>query len=107
MAEAGAEASPAGARRGVRSFAESSQFSLVEEWKDGKELIPKPQVKWIIVDQKKEDQTSNGVVRRNQQVSVHEMGKKQQIHEDARKMHRTKNIVGKLWTMENASIERS
>ena len=37
----------------------------------------------------KRDEASNGRVRGNQQVSVHEVWKKQQILEDVRKMHRT------------------
>ena len=68
----------------VRSFAVYSQLSLsVEEWKDCEELKPKPKDKWTFVDKKKGDEASDGVVRGNQQVSVHEVWKKQQIHEDA------------------------
>ena len=49
---------------------------------------------WI--RKKRGDETSNGVVRGNQQVSVHEVLKKQQIHEDARKMHRTNNFCQQI-----------
>ena len=37
---------------------------------------------------KREDEISNGVVCGNQQVSVHEVWKKQQIHADGRIMYR-------------------
>ena len=34
---------------------------------------------------------------------MHEVWKRQQVHEDARKMHKTKILVGKLWKMVKAS----
>ena len=37
---------------------------------------------------------------------MHEMGKKQQVHEDARKMYRTKIFVGKFWKVEKATPGR-
>ena len=40
--------------------------------------------------QNRGDETSNGVVSVSQQVSMHEVWTKQQVHEDARKMRRTK-----------------
>ena len=67
---------------------------LVEEWYDCEERKPKPKEKWIFVDQKtRGDETSNGVVPGSQQVLVHEVWEEQQIHEDTRKVHRTKTIV--------------
>ena len=67
-----------------------------------------PKEKRTFADQKKRgDETSNGVVRGNQQVSVHEVWKKQQIQKDAKKMHRTKICVWEFWKMVKASIGRS
>ena len=61
----------------------SSFHCQVTEWKGCDERKPKPKEKWIFVDQKKRgDETSNGVVRGSQQVSMHEVWKKQQVHEE-------------------------
>ena len=69
MAEARVETMQQEREGGVRSFAVCSQ-----QRKDCEELKPKPKEKWIFVDQKKRgDETSNGVSRGNQQVSVHEV----------------------------------
>ena len=78
---------------GARSFAVCSPsfHCVVEERKDCEELKPKPKEKWVFVDLKNEvTKHRTEWCAENQQVSVHEVWKKQQIHEDARKMHRTK-----------------
>ena len=46
--------------------------------------------------------TTDGVVCRGQQVSMHEVWKRQQVHEDARKMHRDKVPVRNFWKMEKS-----
>ena len=56
--------------------------------------------------EKRGNETSNGVVRGNQQVSVHELWKKQQKHEDARNMHRTKNVVGTFGKLKKRQLGR-
>ena len=72
----------------------ASFHCLVEEWTDCEELKPKPKEKLIFVDQKKE-----GTKHRTEwwaetnKYRCMRCGKKQQIHEDARKMHRTKILV--------------
>ena len=71
----------------------ASFHCLVEEWKDCEELKPKPKEKCGFSRIRKKDETSNGVARGNQQLSVHEMWKRKQIHEDGRKMHGTKIFV--------------
>ena len=47
------------------------------------------------------------MVRGNQQVSVHEVREEQQIHEDARKVHRTEIIAKCFWEVVKASYWRS
>ena len=42
-------------------------------------------------------ETSNGVVSGSQQVSMREVWKRQQIHEEAKKMHRTQIFVKHFW----------
>ena len=70
----------------------ASFHCLVEEWKDCEELKPPPKEKWIFVDKKRE-------VAKHQtewcatQMSMHEMWKRQQVHEDAKEMCRTE-ILG-------------
>ena len=55
----------------------ASFHCFVEEWKDCEDLKRKPKEKWNFVDQQKRgDETSNGVVRGNQLVSVREVWKK-------------------------------
>ena len=48
-------------------------------------------------EKKTRDETSNGVVRKNQQVSVREVWRKEHVHEAARKIHRTKKFVRRFW----------
>ena len=77
----------------MRSFAVCSQFHcLVEEWKDCEELKPQPKERWTFSDKKREE-----TVHRSecccQQESVHEMWKKQQVHENARTMYRAEVLV--------------
>ena len=56
-------------------YAASFQCS-VEEWKDCRELKPKPKEKWTFVDQKREEnETSNRMVCPDQQVSRYEVWK--------------------------------
>ena len=52
------------------------------------------------------NEASNGVVCGSRQVSMYEMWKRKQIHEDARKMHRTNILVKKFGEMEKASSGR-
>ena len=79
----------------------------VEEWKDCDELKPKPKDKLIFCGpEKRGNEASNGVVSSRGKVSMHE-SKRQQVHEDARKMHRAKILVNKFGKMEKASSGRS
>ena len=48
----------------------------------------------------REYEASNRVVRGSRQVSMYELWKRKQIHEDARKMHRTETPVKKFGKME-------
>ena len=60
----------------------------------------------FFVDQKKRgNETSNGVVCRNQQVLMHEVGRRQQVYEDARKMHRTKILEKMMENWESVTLE--
>ena len=91
-------------RRGVRSFAVCSQFHcLVEAWKDCEELKPQPKEKWTFVDKKREE-TRHRSECCCQQVSVHEMWKKQQVHENARTMCRAEVLVKELGKMKESDI---
>ena len=54
---------------------------------------------------KRGDETSNGMVCRSQQVSMHEVWEKQQTHEDARKMRRTKICQQILGNGESVTLE--
>ena len=65
---------------------------MVEEWKDCEELKPKSREKWIFVN-KKGKEASDGVVCDTEEVSVYEMRKEQQEHEDARKCGGPKWLV--------------
>ena len=49
----------------------------------------------------------NSVVRGSGQVSMHEMRKRKQIHEDARQMYRTKSLVKKFEEMGKAPSGRT
>ena len=61
---------------------------------DCEELEPKSQEKLIFSDKKSEETNHRTYfVCRNRQVSMYDILKRQQIHEDVRKSHRTKNIV--------------
>ena len=53
------------------------------------------------------NETSNRVVRGSKQVSMYEMRKRKQIHEDARQMQWTKFIVEKIGKMEMSPFGRS
>ena len=68
---------------------------LVEEWKDCEELKPKPKEKWIFVDKKRED-TKHRTEWCAEANKYRCMWKRQQVHEDARKMHRTTILVGNM-----------
>ena len=57
--------------------------------------------------EKRGDEASNGVVCGSHQVSMHEVCKRQQVHEDARNMHRADVLVRKIGKMENVSPGRS
>ena len=76
----------------------ASFHCLVVQWKDCEELKPKPKEKWIFVDKKSEEA---------KQVSVYEMWKRKQIHEDVRKMYRTKILVKKFGKMVKVSSGKS
>ena len=75
----------------------------MEEWKDCEELKPNSKEKLIFVDH----EAWNRMVPGNQQVSVHEVRKKQQIREDDRNMYRTKIVVKKQRKMGETSLWRS
>ena len=75
----------------------ASFHCLVEEWKDCEKLKPKSKEMWIFVNKKGKD-ASDGVVCDTEEVSVYEMRKEQQKHEDAWKMWRTKVVGGRLKT---------
>ena len=89
-------------RRGVCSSAVCSQLSLFgvgmeRLWRAQAEAKRKVEFRG---SEKREDKTSNGV-------SVHEVWKRQQVHEDAEKMHRTKILVGIFLENGKASPWRS
>ena len=64
----------------------ASFHCVVQEWKDCAELKPKPEEKWIFVDQEKRgDETSEA-----NKVPMHEVWEKQQTHENERKKHKAK-----------------
>ena len=70
---------------------------LVEQWKDCEELKPKRREKWNdLWIRKGGDEASDRMVCGSSLVSMHEMWKRKQILEDARKMCRTTIIVKKL-----------
>ena len=82
----------------------ASFYCLVEEWKDCDELKPMPKEKLIFVDHKKEDtkhRTEWCAEAEKYRCSV--VWKRQQVHEDARKMHRTKEPVTNFGKMEKAT----
>ena len=69
---------------------------------------PQPQEKWIFVEEEeRENKASDAVVCRCQQVPMSEMRKKQQEHEDARKMYRTETHVGRIWENEESDTGRT
>ena len=57
--------------------------------------------------EKGENETSNRVVRGSKQVSMYEMRKRKQIHEDARYMHGTKILVEKILKTGKSQFGRS
>ena len=59
----------------------ASFHCLVEEWKDCEELKPKPKESGFL----SENEASNRVVCGSRQVSMYEIWKRKQIHEDARR----------------------
>ena len=64
-----------------------ASFCLVEEWKDCEELGPKLKEKWVLVFAEKwKQEASHRVVYGSKHISVYEMRKKQQQHEDTRTM---------------------
>ena len=67
---------------------------LVEEREDCEELKPEPKEKWSFVDKKRD-------------VSMYEMRKRKQIHDNAREMCTTKIIVKKFEKMVKAPSGRS
>ena len=81
---------------------------LVEEWKDREELKLKPKEKLISVDQEKRgDESCDGVARGNQQVSVLEVWKSSKYMKLPGKCRGPKNLSGLFWTMEKTSFGRS
>ena len=72
----------------------ASSHCLVEEWKDCEELKPKPKDKWTFVDQKREDtkHRTEWCAEANKHRRMR-CGRGKQVHEDARKMYRTKILV--------------
>ena len=69
----------------------ASFHCVVEQWKDCEELKRKLKEKWIFVDRKKGNEASNRVgVRKQKRYRC------VQMHEDARKMYRTKILVEKF-----------
>ena len=65
----------------------ASFHCLAEEWKDCEELRPRPKEKWSFVDKRREEnKASNRVVRGSKQISICEMRKRKQIHENDRQM---------------------
>ena len=86
----------------------ASFHCLVEERKDCEGLKPRSKRKMDFRGKEKGgNEASNGVVCRCQQVSMYEMWKRKQIHEDARNMYRTKILVKKFGNMEKAPFGRS
>ena len=71
----------------------ASSHHPVEQWKDRGEHKPKPKEKWTFVDQKREE-TKHRTEWCAEASRYRRMrcGKSKQIHEDARKMRRTKNL---------------
>ena len=55
----------------------------------------------------RENEASNRVVRGSEQVSMYEVRKRKQVHEDARKMYRAKILVKKIEKMEKSPFGRS
>ena len=71
--------------------------SLEEEWKDCEELELEPKVKWTFENEKGEaKQHLSEWCAAATKLSVYEMRKKQQLHENARKMCRTEMPDGRL-----------
>ena len=72
----------------------ASFHCVVEERKDCDELKPKPKEKWIFVDQQKEETKHRtewcAEVEKHRCMRV---WKRQQVHEDARKIHKSKILV--------------
>ena len=79
---------------------------LVEDWKDCEELGPKPKEKCFFKSRARRRCTEQSGVRK-EKVSMHEMWKRKQMHEDARKMCRTKVLVKKLGKRVKTTFERS
>ena len=96
MAQTRAKTGSARARRGVRSLAVCSQLSLLGG-KNGKAVKnssrghKKSVPLWT--EKREEHNASNGMVCCCQQVSMYEMWKRQQIHENARTMYRAEVLV--------------
>ena len=65
-----------------------SMRPALDQWKDCEELKTKPKGLWVFAD--------NRVVCGSRRVSMYEMWKRKQIHEDARNMYRTKILVGEF-----------
>ena len=62
----------------------------------------------ILVDKKKGgNEAPNGVVCFSQHVSMHEMWKRQQVHEDVRKMYRTEILGQEFGKMEQTAYGRT
>ena len=66
----------------------TSFHCLVEEWKDCGELKPQPTEKMMFVERKREETKHQTEWCAAAEVPLYEMWKRQQVHEDARKMYR-------------------
>ena len=76
----------------------ASFHCLVEEWKDCAEIKPQPKEKWTFCGQEKGgNKASTGMVCCCQQVPMHEMWKRQQVHEYARKIYRDGGSCQRIW----------
>ena len=75
----------------------ASFHCLVEEWKDCQELKPKPKEKWIFVNKK-------FVGAEADRYRCVRCEKRKQMHEDARKMYRTKILVKKFGKMVQGEV---
>ena len=69
---------------------------VVEERKDCEELKLQPKERWTFLDKKRGSKTSNGTVCKCQQVSMHEMWKRQQVYEKYKEHAQDQSTCQKL-----------